>query len=733
MTGRFSRVALIGMASIALVAVPMTAAASSAVPAPTTGPAPAPVVMPPASVPSAAGLTAAPAAAPALPTTVAGFLDTGRRRAVTTLYEGEWGARAPSVGFTGSITGCDPGATSATFRTAVIDRVNAYRRLAGAPADITETSTFSGRAQAAALMMAANDTLSHSPPSTWTCYSETGHDAAGSSNLFLGRGDLTTVDGYVWDFASNNAEAGHRWWVLRPSGTQMGVGSTTGSTWQDQANALYVEDGSWADRSVRSPDGMLTWPAPGFMPYQLVPMRWSFLVPGAEYSGARVTMTVNGRPEPVTVDVRGGAFGQVVFHRTSQDVNAWTQMAAPSTDLTVKVSVSGVKVSGVARTYSYETVIYDPASSGTIYRADVAGMTTVPIQVAGRGGVAADATAAYLNVTVTHPASSGYVTVFPCTPGMPTASTLNFTAGRTIANAAFTALDAWGRVCIRTTATIDLVVDVGGQAGSAVSGRYRPLTAPVRVLDTRLPSGGGPLTAGTVRTVALTGSTGRGLLPADATGGVVNVTAVGSTANGGYLTVYPCDEARPVASTLNTRKAGAISDVATVKVSAAGTMCLYASTATHVVLDLEGAVLPRTSGGSLVTAMAPKRILDTRLAGSGGALARLVTRRVQVTGTAGLPPSATAAVVNLTAVAPGGDGWLLAWPCGPVPTASNINYVGYEVIAGQATVGLDPAGGFCLRSFRASHVVVDVTGAYGGTGQQIGTLAPSRLLDSRLG
>ena len=554
--------------------------------------------------------------------------------------------------------------------------------------------------------------------------SATGHDAAGASNLFLGRGDITTVDGYVWDFASNNTEAGHRWWVLRPGGTQMGVGSTNGSSWDDQANALYVNDGGWADRSVRSPDGMLTWPAPGFMPYQLVPMRWSFLVPGGEYSGAKVTMTVNGRSEPVTVDVRGGSFGQVVFHRTSQDVNAWTEMARPGSDVTVKVSVTGVKVSGVAKSYSYETVIYDPANSSNVYRGDVAGLSTVPVQVAGRGGVAAGATAAYLNVTVTHPAGSGYLTVFPCTSSVPTASTLNFTAGRTIANAALTALDASGRVCVRTTTTTDLVIDVGGQAGSGVSDLYQPRSAPLRVLDTRLASGGGRLAAGTVRTVALTGPAGHDALPATATGAVVNVTTVGSAVNGGFLTAYPCDEARPVASTLNTRTAGAISNVATVKLSSTGTICLYANAATHVVLDVQGAVVPSTAGGSLLTAMTPKRILDTRLSGSGGALGRLVTRRVQVTGKNGMPTSAKAAVVNLTVVGADRAGWLLAWPCGAVPTASNINYVGHEVVAGQATVGLDSSGGFCLRSFAPTHVVVDVTGTYGSTGQGIGTLDP---------
>jgi uncharacterized protein YkwD len=745
MSRRLPRAALIGLTGLALAAVPMAAAASPDVPAATTATAPAPVGMPPAADPVtlpsatqgvAAGLAAEPAAEPAaagaLPNSVAGLLDTGRRRGVTTMYDSEWGASSPSIGFTGNIAGCVPGTTSAAFRAAVIRRVNAYRRLSGAPADVTESSTFSTRAQAAALMMAANDTLSHSPPSTWRCYTSTGHDAAGSSDLFLGRGDITTVDGYMYDPFSNNTEAGHRWWILRPSGTQMGVGSTNGSSWDDRANALYVNDGRWTDRSVRSPDGMLTWPAPGFMPYQLVPMRWTFLVPGGDYSAAKVTMTINGRAEPVTVDVRGGGFGQVVFHRSSQDVNAWTQMAAPSTDLTVKVWVSGVKVSGVTRTYSYESVVYDPADSQNVYRGDVAGLATVPVQVAGRGGVAAGATAAYLNVTVTHPGASGYLTVFPCTSSMPKASTLNFTAGRTIANAALTALDASGRVCVYTTATADLVIDVGGQAGAAVSDRYLPRSAPLRVLDTRLAGNGGRLGAATVRTVALTGPAGHNAVPASATGAVVNVTTVGSATNGGYITAYPCDAARPVASTLNTRTRGAISNVATVKLSAAGTICLYSSAPTQVVLDVEGAVMPSSAGGSLVTAMTPTRILDTRVSGSGGALGLLVTRRIQVTGQSGMPSAATAAVVNLTVVNPDRDGWLLAWPCGAVPTASNINYVRHEVIAGQATVGLDSSGGFCLRSFRPTQVVVDVTATYATTGKGIATLTPHRLLDTRV-
>ncbi len=734
MSGRLTRVALSGLVGAVLAVVPVVAAAAPGPTAPSTGRPPVPTGM--TGMPSTADQPGPAAPSPTTPTLtasalmnpVAGLLDTGRRRGVTTLWKDEWVGNGPPSGFTGSIAGCVPGTTSAAFRAAVIDRVNAYRRLAGSPADITENAAFSTQAQAAALMMAANKTLSHSPPTTWTCFSSTGQAAAGSSDLFLGVSDLQTVDGYVWDFAANNTEAGHRWWVLRPSGTQMGVGSTDGPNWYDKANALYVNDGVWTARAVRSLDGTLSWPSPGFLPYQLVPMRWTFLVPGGDYSAASVSMSINGKAQPVTVDVRGGSFGQVVFHRTSQDVNAWTQMATPATDQVVRVTIGGVRVGGVAKTYSYTTVVYDPANPKNIYRGDLAATATTPVQVTGRGGVAAGATGAFLNVTVTNPGASGYLTVWPCSAARPVASTINFTAGRTIANAALTSLDASGQVCVYTSATTDVVIDVGGQASPGLTDEYQPLTARRRVLDTRTATGGGELVRGTVREVPLAGVVAA--VPADSTGVVVNVTTVGAT-SGGYLTVYPCGQARPVASTVNTRTTGAISNSATVKLSATGSLCLYGNQDTHVVLDVQGAIVPSASPGSLVTTMTPKRILDTRVAGSGGALSRLVTRRIQVTGTSGMPSAASAVVANLTVVSPSGNGWLVAWPCGARPTASNINYLKAEVIAGQATVGLDSGGGFCLQSLSSTNVVVDVTGSYGVTGWGLGTLTPSRLVDTR--
>ena len=84
------------------------------------------------------------------------------------------------------------------------------------------------------------------------------------------------------------------------------------------------------------------------------------------------------------------------------------------------------------------------------------------LTVAGRAGVPGDAPAVVLNVTVTEPQNSGYVTVYPCGTEPPNASNLNFSQGQTIANAVVARVGANGKVCLFTSATTHLVADVNG-------------------------------------------------------------------------------------------------------------------------------------------------------------------------------------------------------------------------------------------------------------------------------
>jgi hypothetical protein len=90
-----------------------------------------------------------------------------------------------------------------------------------------------------------------------------------------------------------------------------------------------------------------------------------------------------------------------------------------------------------------------------------AGVVT-ELPVAGRGGVAGDASAVVLTVTVTEPVAAGFVTVFPCGSARPLASNVNFGAGSTVANSVVSGVGVGGAVCVFTLVNTHLVVDVDG-------------------------------------------------------------------------------------------------------------------------------------------------------------------------------------------------------------------------------------------------------------------------------
>lgn len=88
---------------------------------------------------------------------------------------------------------------------------------------------------------------------------------------------------------------------------------------------------------------------------------------------------------------------------------------------------------------------------------------SIAVAVAGAAGVPiSGAVSVTMNVTVANPASSGYLTVWPCNEPQPDASNLNFLAGVNVPNLVSVKLPPDGRVCFFSTATTDLLADVAG-------------------------------------------------------------------------------------------------------------------------------------------------------------------------------------------------------------------------------------------------------------------------------
>src|SRR5207237_4214749 len=140
-------------------------------------------------------------------------------------------------------------------------------------------------------------------------------------------------------------------------------------------------------------------------------------------------------------------------------------------------------------------------------------------QVAGAGGVPADATSVVLNLTIDSPEALGYVTAFPCGVTMPNASNLNFLAGQTVANAATVAIGTNGMVCFYSTARTHLIVDVDGAYSPAYGTGELNWMQPTRLFDSRL--GGGKIAGGSIIQLTVAGVGG---VPAGATAVALDVT-----------------------------------------------------------------------------------------------------------------------------------------------------------------------------------------------------------------
>lgn len=264
---------------------------------------------------------------------------------------------------------------------------------------------------------------------------------------------------------------------------------------------------------------------------------------------------------------------------------------------------------------------------------------------------------------------------------------------------------------------------------------------PVRLADTRtghqtvdgLFAGAGPLAAGSTMQLTVAG---RGGVAADAVAVALNVTALDASGSG-FVTVHPCGLARPTASSLNVTAGAVVPNAVIVRLGAAGTVCVYTSVATHIVVDVDGA-FPAASD---LVADGPARLLDTRpgeptidgrATGAGGTGAGAVTA-LQVTGRAGVPADASAVVVNVTVTEPTAPGYATVYPCGsPPPLASNINYAIGETVANMAITKLGRSGTICILTQSPTHLIVDLSG-YLPADSGYTALLPARLMDTRKG
>ena len=332
------------------------------------------------------------------------------------------------------------------------------------------------------------------------------------------------------------------------------------------------------------------------------------------------------------------------------------------------------------------------------------------VVVAGRGGVPPDATGAVLNVTIVEPCAAGFATVYPAgAPNPPLASSSNYRAFENVAAMATTKLGAGGAVSIFTSAQADVVVDVVGYVHPTQGSLFNAVT-PSRVHDVRPAR----LVAGQEVTIPVRGV---GTVPGSAgvTGAVLNLT-VNAPSGAGFLTLYPgpCSPgARPLASNLNYAVGQTVANAVVTALGANGSVCVFSLVGAEVIVDATGWL---GGSGSGFFGVAPQRLVDTRP--GEGAAHMSIKGRVQpgaplvvpVGTSSGVPGSANAVALNVTAVSPSAAGFLTAHPCdAPAPT-STVNYVAGDIRPNMVLVRSDANDRVCLSTLQPTDVVVDLLG-----------------------
>lgn len=275
---------------------------------------------------------------------------------------------------------------------------------------------------------------------------------------------------------------------------------------------------------------------------------------------------------------------------------------------------------------------------------------------------------------------------------------------------------------------------------------------PARLLETRtgpedktvdnLFEGAGPIAAG--GEIELTVA-GRGDVPADAEAVVLNIGVIRAE-DRGYLTVYPCGQERPLASSVNYAADTVNSSSVLAKVSTEGTVCIYSSRMANLYADVQSAV---PSNGSPV-AVVPARLLETRVGddnttvdglfeGGGPIMAGtevelVVTERGEAPDvTNPVPADAKAVVLNIGAINPDEQGFLTVYPCGEDrPLASNVNYGAGKATSNSVTAKIGVDGKVCIYSSKTTEAIADINAFIPADGSPE-PLLPARLLDTRDG
>jgi hypothetical protein len=339
---------------------------------------------------------------------------------------------------------------------------------------------------------------------------------------------------------------------------------------------------------------------------------------------------------------------------------------------------------------------------GTSVGALAAGCTLVV-----RPAVAAGSTAVAVNLVAVGPGSGGFLTAYACGSTRPNVSAVQLLPGGAASASTFVPLAPDGSFCVFTSSTTQVVIDLFGSFAPSGGNLFEPITTSRRY-DSRSTKRLVP-----ARTLVRVPTRGRGAAPSGTAAASLVVHALDATGDG-HVTVWPCDVPMPTVSSLNVSRGASVTNAVDVRVAANGDVCLMASTSMHLAVDLAGWYGPGAT--TRYRALPPARVADTRTGLAwAGALARNASRRLDVTGSAGVPTSGVRAVAaQVSAVEGSRGGFVTVHPClASTPDVSVLRYAAGRNVTAAVRGSVSRGGDWCVVTNGTTHLVVDVVGWFG--------------------
>ena len=243
---------------------------------------------------------------------------------------------------------------------------------------------------------------------------------------------------------------------------------------------------------------------------------------------------------------------------------------------------------------------------------------------------------------------------------------------------------------------------------------------PVRIADTRGP---GLVSADNPLIIDLKGTFG--LPNAGVAAVALNVTATGAT-YAGYVTVWPCAEAKPTTSSVNYIAGEDIPNTVIAIPDQYGKICFDSYTPVNLIVDLSGWFI----SGDEFHSFTPQRAFDLRQ--TGLVITPSTPYAFQMTGNLGIPTTGVSSVVlNVTATGETAPGYITVWPCNqPQPYTSNLNYLPNKDIPNAVIATVDSNGQVCFASSSPTFLIADISGWF-AQGSNLNVITPLRLFDTR--